>query len=311
MRRKNVVKNRSKHQHWVPQFYLRYYATPETRGSKRPQVWIFPKDDSDGGEKLTNVRNVCGQRYLYSPTLEAGGRDWTLDDLLNELESGLALFWPALAEDYVALEDPHLRSGIALFLAVTYLRNPEVRAQTEKLHSMIVEACDSAPKLSDGTPNIEAIEINGTCHPISTDGWHKYLSWGKTEHDRFFAHLVRSDATRIAEHLVRKRWSIVFADDDTFITTDKPVGLQHETREKFGIETQGTIITFPISPTRILMLDDMHSEPANQYYPLMEGNGPAFNVTLWRNARRFLITGRPVPEILAEMLSMNVSEDEP
>jgi hypothetical protein len=144
---------------------------------------------------------------------------------------------------------------------------------------MLVEAFDAAPKLADGTPDIEGIEINGKYHPISSNGWHEYRAWDDAGHDRFFANLVRAEAMRIAEHLVQKRWSIVLADTDTFITTDKPVGLQHQQREKFGIETQGTIVTFPISPRRILILDDMHSEPANQYYPTDQGE--------WRGVQRY------------------------
>ncbi len=304
MGRVSVAGNRPKHQHWVPQFYLRYYATPESRCTSQPQVWIFSKDDSDGDEKITNVRNVCGQRYLYSPMLETGERDWALEDLLNDLETGLSEFWPALAGGYVALEDPHIRRGLALFLSVTHLRNPDMRAQVDQLHAKIVEVFSNAPKLADGTPDVAGVEINGKYRPLSTDGWHQYRVWGRTEHDRFFAGIVRSEATPIAEHLMRKRWSMVLAEKDTFITTDKPVCLQHEVREKFGILTPGTIITFSISPTRVLILDDLHSEPANQYYPLNEGNGPAFNATLWHGARRFLITGRPVHEVLEEMLSL-------
>lgn len=304
MSNQDIAKNRPKHQHWVPQFYLRYYATPETRKTKQPKVWIFSRDESDGDEKLTNIRNVCGQRYLYSPAIGTGERDWTLEDLLRDLESDLARIWPALAEDYVALDGTSLRKIVALFLAVTYLRHPEVRAQTESIHADLVEAYDAAPKRPDGTPDVNTMEINGKSYAVSTEGWHDYRAWGKAEHDRFFAHLVRSDATRIAEHLVQKRWSIVVANEDTFITSDKPVGLQHETREKFGIEGQGTIITFPISPKRLLVLDDMHSEPANQYYPLKDGSGAAFNFTIWRSASRFLITGRSVPDVLTEMLSL-------
>jgi uncharacterized protein DUF4238 len=73
--------NRSKHQHWVPQFYLRYFATKETRDSDQPQVWIFSKDHTDSDETLTNVRNVCGKRYLYSPVQPTGNElgTWTND----------------------------------------------------------------------------------------------------------------------------------------------------------------------------------------------------------------------------------------
>lgn len=301
MKRKPAIRNRAKHQHWVPQFYLRYYATSESRTSKQPKVWIFSKDEGDGDEKLTSVRNVCGQRYLYSPMLETGDRDWALDDLLNELESGLGSIWPALVERYVALDDPHVRKAVALFVAATHLRNPDVRAQVERMHSTLVKIYEGAPMLADGTPDIEGIEINGKCHPVSTDGWHRYRTWGKDDHDRFFADIVRSEAIRTAQHLMEKRWSVVFAQEDTFITTDKPVGLQHDGQEKFGMQTEGTIVTFPLSPRRLLVLDDLHAEPANQYYPLADGAGAAFNLTIWRSARRFLITGRSVPEVLEEM----------
>jgi len=138
--RRRPARVHAKHQHWVPQFYLRYYATPESRGSKQPKVWILSKDEADGNEKLTSVRNVCGQRYLYSPILETGERDWALEDLLNELESGLGGVWPALADNYVALNDPHVRRGLALFLAVTHLRNPDMRAQVERMHTALVLA---------------------------------------------------------------------------------------------------------------------------------------------------------------------------
>lgn len=305
MKRQPTIRNRAKHQHWVPQFYLRYYATPESRTSKQPKVWIFSKDEGDGDEKLTSVRNVCGQRYLYSPMLETGGRDWALDDLLNELESGLGSIWPALVERYIALDDPHVRRAVALFVAVTHLRNPDVRAQVEQMHSTLVKIYEDGPMLADGTPDIAGIEINGKYHPVSTNGWHQYRTWGKDDHDRFFVDIVRSEAIRTAQHLMEKRWSVVLAEEDTFITTDKPVGLQHEAREKFGIQTEGTIVTFPLSPRRLLVLDDLHAEPANQYYPLAEGAGAAFNFTIWRSARRFLITGRSVPVVLEEMLSLD------
>ncbi len=301
--------NRPKHQHWVPQFYLRYFATPETQGTQRPQVWIFSKNDADGDEKLTSVRNVCGRRYLYSPACGAGDRDWALDDLLNNLESSLSALWPMLAESEVALDDCHVRRAVALFLAVTYLRHPDIRAQVEIIHSNIVETFDRFPKKENGAPEIESIDINGRKYEISTEDWHQYRTWGQAEHDRFFADVVRSEATRIAEALLSKRWSVVIAEKETFITTDKPVCLQHPTQAKFGIETPGVMITFPLSPRRVLVMDDLHHEPANQYYQLSTGSGAAFNAVLWHGASRFLITGRPVSEVLEEMVRLGNSRD--
>jgi len=54
--------NRAKNQHWVPRFYLRYFATPETRQTKEPKVWIFSKDENDGDESCPNVKNICSKR---------------------------------------------------------------------------------------------------------------------------------------------------------------------------------------------------------------------------------------------------------
>lgn len=301
-----MTESRSKHQHWVPQFYLRYFATKETRNSNQPQVWIFSKNASDGDEKLTNVRNVCGKRYLYAPVQTNGKRDWALDKCLDDLESLLSDVWPSLAEDYVPLDELNLRKGLALFVAVMHLRNPAVRADVERIHSNLVQFYEASPRLADGTPDIERLEINGQVRDFLSYGWKEYCAWGKDEHDRFFAHIVQSEATRIAEMLLSKRWSVVCSDQEMFITTDKPVGLQHQTREKFGFGTPGTIVSFPLSPTRLLTMDDMHAEPANQYYPI-DSNGPSFNFITWRNGSRFLVTGRPIPEVLTEMLSLKES----
>ena len=73
-------------------------------------------------------------------------------------------------------------------------------------------------------------------------------------------------------------------------------------KKVFGLRTEGTIITFPISPTRILVLDDIHSEPNGRYYPLSkDGPGP-INYTLWRNAEKFMVSPRHTDLVCMEMV---------
>ncbi|MHB1291735.1 MAG: DUF4238 domain-containing protein [Sulfuricella sp.] len=115
--------------------------------------------------------------------------------------------------------------------------------------------------------------------------------------------MVESEAIRIAKMLLSKRWSIMCATEDVFITSDQPVSIQHQSRQKAGLGTHGTIVIFPISPKRVLVMDDKHSEPANQYYPLQESSAGAFNFGIWRNGSRFMVTGRPVAEVLAEIIA--------
>ena len=156
---------------------------------------------------------------------------------------------------------------------------------------------------SDGTPNIESVEINGEIFDIDPSGWNKHRSWGTDEHHRFFADQVQHQATYLAEILMKKRWSIVYTESNQFITTDKPVFKQHQEKQIFGFGTEGTLISFPISQRRLLVMDDLHAEPANQYYPLKNGALGAFNYDIWHNGSRFMISGRPIPEVLHEIVS--------
>jgi hypothetical protein len=293
---------RPKNQHWVPQFYLRHFATPDTRGKNQAQVWVFSAEEADGDETLTNVRNICAKRYLYSPASESGERIWDLDRELESLEHTLAQLWPAVAADYTDLSDLALRKGVSLFVAVMHLRNPHTLRSVEQMHRELVAFYEEMPRRPDGTPDVDSVEIAGEVHRLDTSGWHAYRAWGKDDHHRFFTHLIRSEAVRLAESLMNKRWSMIVADHDTFVTTDKPVAIQHETRAVFGFRTPGAIVSFPISPARLLVMDDMHDEPASQYYPLKPSMGGAFNHHIWHNRSRFMITGRPIPEVLAELV---------
>lgn len=285
----------------MPQFYLRYFATDETRDTRQPQVWIFSRDEADGEEKLTHVRNVCGKRYLYSPVQLDGLRNWDLDEKLDDVESVLSSLWPQLASDMVRLDDGAIRKGLALFVAIMHLRNPHVRKGVERIHSQLVQLYESVPNLDDGRTTI-AVEIGGRKYTLAPEGRHQYRAWSKDDHDRFFAYIVQSEAVHIAEILLLKRWSVVFANVDTFITSDRPVSIQHPDQNTAGFATSGALIFFPLSPKRLLIMDDLHNEPPNQYYPLQEVNAGGFNLAIWRGGSRFMITGRPVHEVLSELV---------
>ena len=89
-------------QHWVPRFYLRFFATPETIEGDDPQVWLLSKDEGD--PVLTNVKNVAARRYLYSPKDERGDRVAELENELADYESVVSRICPQLASDFVDLD---------------------------------------------------------------------------------------------------------------------------------------------------------------------------------------------------------------
>ena len=229
--------------------------------------------------------------------------------MLDGVEGLLGQVWKELAEGFVPLDDLAIRKAISLFVATMFLRNLETRKMVESMHRQLVAFLDTLPSRSDGTPDIETVVIENRAVPLEISEWHEYRSWSKNDHDRFFAQLVRSEASNIAEMMMEKRWSIVCGKADVFITSDKPVAIQHLTRPTVGFGTPGAMITFPLSPRHLLVMDDKHDEPANQYYALHANAAGAFNLNIWKNGSRFMITGRPVPDVLNEICAWANSLD--
>ena len=292
----------------MPQFYLREFSTPETRHSKEPQVWIFSKNNSDGIERPANVRKICAKRYLYSPLDEIGERNWEVDDELERVESLLGQIWSEIASDFVDFGDESIRKALSLFIATTHARHPDNLNTHKSIHQQIVHGLDKLPKNPDGSPNVDCFICKGDEFDFDPSDWDSYKKWDENDHHRFFTKTIRMLSGNMAQKLLEKRWSVVFADNENFITSDKPVVIQHMSKEVYGYGTHGAIIGFPLSPTRVLIMDDQHHEPANQYYPLKTKNLGAFNYDTWCAASRFMVTGRSVPEVLSEILEWAESE---
>jgi hypothetical protein len=291
-------KNKSKHQHWVPQSYLKYFGTPESRTTKHPQIYLFDKESSEGEARLTSVRNVCGRRYLNSPADENGVRDWALEEALCEVEAALSVRWIEFSEGKPALSDGDLRNDLALFIATLHLRNVEIS-------NLLVRIMDLRTKLygplsksghpdhrtdTQTAPQKLGQPVDQTYRPDATDP------------HRFFVQTVWSRAHDMAKTFSDMRWTVLCTDADMFITSDRPVGFQHAHRRS-GPGTPGAIATFPINPRRLLLMDDRKDQPPNQYLTLPASDAGAFNRMLWLTGVRFVLTGRAFADVLQEIQS--------
>lgn len=295
--------NKPKRQHWVPRFYLKEFATPESKNKKNPQVWIFSR--TVGEPAKVNIKDIAVKKYLYSPENEKGERCWNTEDKLADLESMISKIWPKVANDFVDLSDGSIRKGISLFLATMILRHPKNLSEYREIQDKMIALFDDGPKDEFGHPALESFEINGVVRQVDTSDWEKYSNPTEYDYSKFFVDQITSDAHTIAKLLMKKRWSIVFSEKPCFITTDSPVTMFNQQKNTFGIDTKGTFINFPISPTRVLLMDDRFEEPHSQYYPLKSvGAGPA-NMTAWQDAHNFMITGRHPDEVCEEMLTFD------
>src|SRR5262249_4836049 len=93
----SVVAAPNRNQHWVPQFYLRHFAVPETRDSNHPKIWAFPIEE--GEEFKPSIRNVAAKRDLYT----CCGPE--IDEKLTDLESMLSRYWHTFANEHYPIDD--------------------------------------------------------------------------------------------------------------------------------------------------------------------------------------------------------------
>lgn len=144
-------------QHWVPQFYLRWFAEPASRVRGKHGIWVLDKERRLTPTAPMAVKNVCGKRYLYTPEGEDGERDWAMESVLDKLETKAGALWPALVSGQADLADEGVRDLVAEFVASLHLRNLD-----------IYNTIDKAMMLRDklwGGPSPEALARRGPDRP--------------------------------------------------------------------------------------------------------------------------------------------------
>ncbi|MCB1583790.1 MAG: DUF4238 domain-containing protein [Xanthomonadales bacterium] len=126
-----------KNQHWVPQFYLSQFATEETSNTKKPKVWVWDITKDSSLPAPLSVRNICGQRYLYSPEDHEGIRNPDIENMLGVIENVAAKTWPHLISGNLDLADPVVREFIAKFISILHLRNVHIYRTGDNIIELI------------------------------------------------------------------------------------------------------------------------------------------------------------------------------
>lgn len=282
-----MVGQKKKKNHFVSQSYLRSFAADE--GCKK--VWTFGK--AVGDFELRPIKKVGVKFYLYAPN-GPEGRDYAFEDKLASLEEMFGEnFWKAVCTGFVDLGNVSVRKALSLLTAVMWLRNPLHLQSMHDMHRQIVAFIQQSPELPD------EIEMNGKVVPFDKAGWPAYRDASEDDIKRMWLKQVGS-AAWVAELLMKMRWSIIVSDKPVFITSDNPVVSLHPSLSFRGLKNPDTTLAFPLSPTRMLQMDNLHSEPANQYYPLKISPG-VINSLVWRYALNSMFSSRPTQAVCEEM----------
>jgi hypothetical protein len=279
---------KSKRNHWVAQAYLRYFAA----GPDRTRIWRLGNDC--GEPELKRIDKVAVRFYLYAPRDETGARDYSFEHQLASLESIVGdRFWHEVAGGRVDLCSESIRKGLGLWTAVTLLRSPRMLEFTKHLHRQFVTFYSSLADLPD------QVEINGRWMDLDPSNWPSYRDADDDAVQRMWLSQIKS-ATWLAKMMIPMRWGFLFTERPVFITTDNPVTVLHPSLKFRGLKNADSTLIFPLSPTRVLFMDNRHSEPDGQYYEIKD---PAsLNGLLWRDAIEYMFSPRHPDEVCKEIL---------
>jgi hypothetical protein len=269
----------NRNQHWVPQFYLKYFATPESADAKHPQIWAFPIDE--GEEILVSTRNVAAKRDLYTLC----GSE--VDERLTDLEGFLATYWPRFANQHCAISDA-FKKTLALFISTSYLRHPRELERQRRLQAAWNRIIGDAPRDQAGNIALGTVTFNDQPVPLEPGELQSLADESDEALKKRWGEIILSETGRLALHLLERPWAVLFTEKPAFVTTDHPVVLVNQWKNEPDFYSPETVIYLPISPTRLVVIGNRKYN--GMTYPVLRGGEALFNYLIFKSAHRFVFS---------------------
>ena len=255
-----------KRHHFVPQFYLRQFATLEPA----EEIWTY--DMEAGVSRGTTVQNTAFEKHLYSVTLEDGTRLDDLEDVIANIESKAAPVLEKLTTGQKVGDQE--RADFASFMAIMYVRTDVFRHQYAQImtgglqlqmygtafHDRAFKNFIKKYQRDKGPLSAEEIETmrNGMLNPqdftVSVDK--AWTLQALTFHNR------------LAPIFYAMHWSLLKAKEPRyFITSDNPVIFEVPRRHSDPLYGGGLVhkkveLTFPLSSDTCLLATWQENPPA-------------------------------------------------
>lgn len=199
----------AENQHYVPQFLLRNFSSPEKKG-KEKQICVFDKHTDKTFP--TNIKNIASERGFYD--FYIGEEDCSLEPSLSDLEGHTRQAITKIIENQnlgaLSEEDKY---WIALFVGVQFLR---VKKQREMMKNLSKEMANRIREMGFDPQEIEdAQEMDDDEVKMMT-----LRSFVKNSPD-------------IADLILKKIWILFkFPEQNPLYISDHPVTMHND--ENFG-----------------------------------------------------------------------------
>lgn len=258
----------SKRHHYVPIFYLDYFATKSTKGTRR--FWVY--DKAGGPARIQTPINTAVEGHLYSFETSSGAKDDSLEHLLSKLETEAKPVLDRWQLPGVAPTQDE-KKRIAEFLAVMHTRSPRtIQGITEASQAIGIEVARflaDRPQMVrefleqerlSGRPNIPSVEEMVDSLVNVKERFEIKVNRKRSLIESFKL------CERVAAELFKLNWCLCRAPTGTFfVTSDTPLCAFARTgRDRAllgaGFGLPNAEVTFPISPTVCLLLDQRHKK---------------------------------------------------
>jgi hypothetical protein len=252
------LRSRPVKHHYVPQCYLRQFATPRKNSHS---VAVF--DRKTGKSFRSNVKDVACQNYFNR--IELDGMD------PNELESAMSTFESSLAPALVrinearSLENEEDRAHLITLIGLTALRNPGLRENIRHIHERLAKMNIAARLQSQATYDASVAEAKQqgalpADYNVIYDEMKAAFDSGNFKlvlENNALVSLELQMLDHVMPLLFRRGWHLLRAPQGSggFITSDRPFYLTWSDPAMRtgpfapGLALAGTDIYFPISPT--------------------------------------------------------------
>jgi Protein of unknown function (DUF4238) len=246
---------RPEDQHYVPAGYLRSFCPDGERAlhvrRRRGNEWFRKKPE-----------NIATRKNFYSVLKADGTFDDTIEHLLARgIETpGLAALWQL--KEGMVIPSWYTRESIATFLAVQYVRIPDIRDNMQRLLGVLAgtftdEILDDEGWMVEHLQETDSMPSNRAQHAVR-----ELKSAIKAGHIR---PVVRQEASMkalfktvedTAFGFMNMNWLVLEASEPSFFTSDIPIYVSPNATGKdlIGIISEGRVMNMPLSSRRFLLM---------------------------------------------------------
>jgi Protein of unknown function (DUF4238) len=254
-------------QHWVPRFYLRNFATPESIDTSSPKLNVY--DLGSKRQFCTSIDKVLVQKHLYTLGSDSDSSLYVVEKTLAKIEGWSKPCIEAFSKGEAIHTNLESKYIAAVFFATLLMRNP---------HMLEVQ--------ENGFKDLR--NSNDFCFKSAVSDWFSEL--GQEEKHIIFVRSIIDTATSIAQDLMQKKWCLLRSVDGYFVTSDNPVVVFHPKTSPYGICTNGVHIHIAITPRILLLLGCEITLDENRVYHVPQEFVENMNYLTISKAERFIIS---------------------